>query len=224
MKLVNPNSLAQTLDRVNEALFYGKSLPKPQREEVARWIASRQGLPRSYAGMFAPTEGDFKKGIRLFTGERIQTRAGTAHILGEEACRVLILLGASGKAVGKALQRASAGMIDRLRYEKSPGIYCCGKCSVALWRHLAVGGLEHSERRLAAGLKTLKAHRDGSGRWKVFPFHYTLLALSEIDLPTAVKEMRYAAQVCERILKRSAGIDKFAGRRRVLAERILDRC
>jgi len=115
-------------------------------------------------------------------------------------------------------------MLGRLGKEIYPGTYCCGKCSCALWRHLSVGGLDKAERRLAAGVKTLKSRRDGNGRWKVFPFYYTLLALSEIDLPSAVSEMRYAAPSCERILKQSPKDGKYTQRRQLLAERVLAKC
>jgi hypothetical protein len=235
VELINRQSLAETLDAIDEALFFGRPLPKPQRAEAARWIASRQGLPGSYCGMFAPTARDFRKGIRLFTGERFATRAGSAHVLGEEACRALILLGAPGKEVRRALAAAGAGIAARLagseQREASAGRpflgkYCCGKCSVALWRHLAAGGLKAVRPRswLAAGVKGLKASRDGRGRWKGYPFHYTLLALSEMPLPAAAAEMRYAAPALERALRRAARDGKYARRRRALAERILARC
>jgi len=226
MKIISPNSLSETLDALNEAFFHGRPVPKSERQRAAKWIASRQGKPGSYADMFAPTEKDFKAGIMLFTGDRLRTRAGTAHILGEEACRALILLNVSVPSVRDALRRATVGMMDRLGPVSGPraGKYCCGTCTCAYWRHLAVGGLEHRDRRLAAGMKILKSHRDGTGRWKVFPFYYTLLALSEIDLPSAVGEMRYAAPSCERIAKRPARDDRIAHRRRLLAERILAKC
>jgi hypothetical protein len=226
MKIVDPSSLSATLDAVNDAFFHGRALSKSERERAAQWIARRQGRPGSYADMFAPTDRDFAEGTTLFTGETIRTRAGMAHILGEEACRALILLNVSTSTVRQALDRASLGMMSRLRKARElvTGTYCCGKCTCALWRHLAVGGLENAERRLAAGMKTLKFRRDGRGKWKVFPFHYTLLALSEIDLPSAIKEMRYAAPVCEQLLNRRARDDKYDRRRRVLAERILAKC
>ena len=85
--------------------------------------------------------------------------------------------------------------------------------------HIAIG-----ERLLTAGVKSLRALRNGKGRWRVFPFHYTLLALSEMDLPGAAREMQYAGQSLERLLKRSDGGDKYDGRRRMLAERVLARC
>ena len=233
MTLVNPESLAATVDAVNEAFFFGRKLPKAQRADAAKWIAARQGLPGSYAAMFAPTDDDRRQGIALFTGERFQTRAGAAHVLGEEACRALILLDVPLAGVRDALGRATEGMVERLRgaeqRERNAGRpwmggYCCGKCTAAMWRHLAVGGLEDPERHLAAGMKALKLHRDGTGKWRRFPFHYTLLALSEVDCPAAVRELRYAAPVLERALKRATRDTTFAARRRLVAERVLARC
>ena len=233
MSLVNVESLAATVDAVNEAFFVGKPPSRAARAEAAKWIAGRQGLAGSYAGMFAPTAKDFAEGVRLFTGERFATRAGAAHVLGEEASRALLLLDAPLAGVRDALARATDGMLLRLRAAEQRernmgrpwlGQYCCGKCTAALWRHLAVGGLERAERHLAAGMRALELHRDGSGKWRRYPFHYTLLALSEIDARGAVTEMRYAAPILERLLKRPQRDDRFERRRRVVAERVLARC
>lgn len=114
MDLLRTRSLASTLDAVNEELFFGRRIPKGEARRVAAWIAGRQGLPESYAGMFAPTPKDLVDGIRLFTGERISSGAATGHILGEEACRVLLLLNASSSDVQEALARASRSMDARL--------------------------------------------------------------------------------------------------------------
>jgi len=235
MKMPNTRSLSATLDAVNEAAFYDRPLPRPARGATAEWIASRQGRPGSYAGLFAPTARDFRDGIRFFTGERFATHAGVAHCLGEEAGRALILLGVKSPAVRSALTAANDAMASRLadarRREAGAGRpfrgqYCCGRCSVALWRHLAAGGLTGigPERWLAAGVKGLRTERDGRGRWRRFPFHFALLALTEIDLPGAVAEMRYAAPALQRSLARSGASDVYARRRRDLAERVLARC
>lgn len=228
MKIVDPKSLATTLDALSEAFFLGKKLTKAEKIEAAKWIASRQGQPRSYANMFAPTDRDYAVGIRLFTGEWVRSGAATGHILGEEACRALILLNVPDASVRDALNRASLGMQKVLDGHEasggSLGMYCCGTCTPALWRNLSVGGLKDHGRVLAAGMKVLKQHREGNGRWKRFPFYYTLLALSEIELPSAIKEMQYAAPVLKRILRRSPKPDKFDKRRRILAERVLARC
>jgi hypothetical protein len=178
--------------------------------------------------MFAPTEEEMKSRLRLFTGEAVVSGGGARHILGEEACRALILLRVSSGEVQEALERASRGMTARLLSspDRARGMYCCARCSVALWRHLAVGGLEeaHPERWLRAGVDTLKQHRRGDGRWRRFPFHYTALALTDMDMRAAVEELRYAAPVCEKLLKRKGTGDVFAQRRRALAERVLERC
>ncbi|MBN2180823.1 MAG: hypothetical protein JW715_02825 [Sedimentisphaerales bacterium] len=226
MKLINQNSLASTLDAVNEALFYKQPLSKSEKVRVAKWIASRQGLPGSYADMFAPTKKDYRDGLTLFTGEKISTRAGLSHVLGQESCRALLLLKVTSADVKSALESASAGFIERMKQYimADQGMYCCASCSCALWRHLASGGLESGEKILTAGMKTLASLRDGKGRWKRFPFYYTLLALSEIELPSARKEMQYAARACERLLKRQAKTDKIGKRRRILAEKILEKC
>lgn len=228
MRLIHPHSLATTLDAVEEAFFLGRPLTAVQRQQVARWIAVRQGLPGSYAGMFAPGRRDWD-GIAVFTGESITTRAGVSHILGEEACRALIRLGGTQASIRNGLALATKGMLNRLQdsgvSSKSVcGMYCCGICSVAMWRHLMVGGLSEPQRRLVAGMRELKAHRDGRGRWRRFPFWYTLLALGELDLPGARTEMRYAAPGCERYLRRARRNGKYTQRRRLVAERILGKC
>ncbi len=241
MSLVRPDSLAATLDAVNQAFFFGRRLSEANRREAAAWIASRQGLPGAYHGMFAPTERDRRESIRLFTGESVATRAATAHILGEEACRALILLGGTGILPVKhrleacateaaALARATEGMLGRLRAAEQRethmgrpwlGQYCCGKCTAALWRHLAAGGLERAEHHLAAGVEALRLSRTGDGRWRRYPFFYTVLALSEMDASLAIDELRYAAPVLYGLVKGAPEGDPFATRRRTLAERVL---
>jgi hypothetical protein len=224
MHIINPNSLAETIDNLNEAYFYGRKLAKSEREEAAKWIAARQGLPRSYRGMFAPTDSDYSSGVRLFTGNKVRSGAATAHILSEEASRALILLNVRSSRVQEALQKSTDCMIKAMEYEiRRPGWYCCGICSASLWRHLAVGGLRDPEKELAGGMKELKAHRDGTGKWRRFPFYYTLLALTEIEHRSAVEEMRYTAKVCEEALKRPVRKDKYSIRRHDLLERVMEK-
>lgn len=46
MVTVNTESLAETLDVVNDAFFYGQVLAKSERKDIAKWIAET----RSKAG------------------------------------------------------------------------------------------------------------------------------------------------------------------------------
>src|SRR5215471_9513036 len=151
--LIHRTSLSQTVDAVNEAHFDGRTLTTADRSRAARWIAARQGLPGSYGGTFAGFPSERSRGIVLFTGERI-TSASARHILGEEASRALRLLGVRDGTVTRALEAADDGLMRCLERaaedprRRNPGLFCCGKCSVGLWRNLLAGGLDRGEERL----------------------------------------------------------------------------
>ncbi|MFB3895401.1 MAG: hypothetical protein ACE14V_03760 [bacterium] len=229
MKLLNQNSLAVTIDAINEKIFFNQPISGSEKKEVAIWLAGRQGLPGSYAGMFAPTKSDISLGFKVFTGEPVRTGAATRHILGEETCRVLIVLGIKSPEVKKALASATEGIESRIMDSVSRGYqigtYCCGICTDSFWRHLAVGGMPQldPDKWFAAGMKYLHSLQKGDGEWQRYPFFYTLLALNELDTPAAVKELKYAAPKLEQYLKRANQKGKYSERRKVLAERILNK-
>jgi hypothetical protein len=112
--MIDTKSLSLTLDALNEAFFDKNPLTDKEKLEAARWLAGRQGLPGSYFGLIAPTEYDLSHDIRLFTGESIRSGAATSHILGEEACRMLILLNVPDKGVRDAFSRARSSITDRV--------------------------------------------------------------------------------------------------------------
>ena len=217
--VIHHNSLAMTVDAVNEALFNGRPLSKAEKEETARWIAGRQVEVGKQAGLFAPTEDDYQEGVRLFTGERLRTKLAARNILTAEAARALVLLD-MGEDV---LERTNRWLLEQC-FASACTVGECAHSTIGLMRYLAAGGLADSEKRLNAHITVLSRHRDGKGRWKRFPFYYTLLALSETDLPAAVEEMRYAAPACERVLRRSPRDNTFGPRQRAVMERVLARC
>lgn len=225
--LIHKTSLSQTVDNVNAALFDGRTLATAERNQLARWIAARQGLPGAYGGTFAGFPAERSNGIVLFTGERIAS-ASARHILGEEASRALRLLRVRDRSAIVALEAADEGLTQCLARaaEKSgrnnPGLYCCGKCSVGLWRNLLSGGLSRREERLRRGASHLRSVRDGARGWRTFPFWYTVLALSEMDSPEAKSELKYAAPRLERTATSKTATAVYAGRRQDLAERTLN--
>lgn len=234
MGILVTDSLGATVDAVADAYFFGRKLDKAEREAVAGWIAGRQGAERSYFGLFAPTKLDFETGFKVFTGERIASVAGTSHIIGEEAMRAMMLLGVRGKQISASVEKAKTGFESVLGKNNSAkyaaGMFCCGICSVSYWRNLLSGGLDGGEKRLSLGFKALKAHRDGEGEWKRFPFHFTVLAAAEAAegaFGTAVAkaakaEIKYAAPVIERFVRRKPKSDeKFSLRRHAALERAL---
>ena len=226
--LLYHNSLAKTIENLNEAWFYSKDISKETGDSVSIFLAFLEDKNGSYAGLPAPTEQDFRNPEkRLFTGEKLRAAAGSAHILGEEALRAIIKLNSSSPEVREAIRLSKEGFECRLKETSEVnggrmiGMYCCGICTVSYMRNLTIGTFKHSGQRLEASLKELKNLRNGSGRWRRFPFHYTILALSEINHSKAIDEIRYAASSLERIANRRVLKDKYAIRRKDLAQRAL---
>jgi hypothetical protein len=236
MSIIVADSLSRTLDVVCEAMFMGRSLGRPERVQVATWIAGRNGLPDAYAQTFALFEAERREGIRLFTGERVTSSAG--HIAAREACRVLRWLDVP--AAANALKQVSQRLAQRVGPLEPPspapeakranwlwpyrgGVYCCGKCTVGLWRDMPSGNYDFLEQRLTRGLAWLRDCRKGDGTWRVFPFWYTNLALVDIDHAAAVAELKYAAPRCQRALAFKGRQDVWSARRAELARRILAR-
>lgn len=227
LAVIREGSLSSTLDALNALAFDGRELSSPERTRAAQWIAARQGLPGAYGDSFAGFPAELAKGILVFTGERI-TSASARHILGEESSRVLRSLRVRDPKVRAALERANAGLLSCLARaaldprNTNPGKFCCGKCTVGLWRNLLAGGLDRQEERLRKGVGgALRAQRAGEGKWRVFPFWYTVLALSEMDLPEARRELQYAAATLERTARRKAPSSLHGKRRHELAHRAL---
>jgi hypothetical protein len=226
--LIHATSLSQTVDSINAAFFEERTIPAADRKAVGEWLAARQGLPSAYGDTFAGFPAEVKVGIVLFTGERI-TSASARHILGEETSRVLRLLRVPSAAAKTALDRAGEGLMRCLERaatdprNTNPGRYCCGKCTVGLWRNLLAGGLDRQEERLRRGVAHLRTVRDPKGQWRAFPFWYTVLALHEMDLTEASKELAYATPLLERAAQRKPAPTPYAKRRHELARRVLER-
>ena len=225
--LINRASLSQTVDAINAAHFDGRRLTATERGPAARWIAARQGLPAAYGGTFAGFPSERSRGIVLFTGERIAS-ASARHILGEEASRALRQLRVRDPKVTRALEGADSGLMRCLERaaedprNSNPGLYCCGKCSVGLWRNLLAGGLDRRDERLQRGASHLRSMRDSEHQWRRFPFWYTVMALSEMDSAEARTELRYAAPALERAASRAVPSAVYGRRRHELAVRTLN--
>jgi hypothetical protein len=229
MKYLDKSSLFHTIDNVSEALLFGLEINENEKYKIADFIVNQHEKPRAYANTFAPTDIDLKHDLILFTGEKIKTGAGKCHMIGEEACRILRKLDLKTYKVKTALQEADRGLQKRI-YESSEnpryqyGMYCCKSCSCALWINLASGGLNNDTKLLKAGLEFLRQHRDDKGRWKGFPYYYTLYVLNEILPDLAKNEMIYVTKSIERRLKKKKiNESKYDLRRNYICEQILDK-
>jgi hypothetical protein len=221
--MIQWTTLAATVDEANAAFFDNHAIPPARAEEIATWLVDRQIRSGKQRDMLAPTDQDYREGARLFTGERLRTKLATQNVLTAEAVRVLVLLGISSAPVQDCLDRVGRKLASQC-FAGSCRIGECAHSAVGLMRYLAVDGWMDAEEHLARHLELLSQHRDGSGRWQRFPFYYTLLTLTEIDLPSAVEELRYAVPACERVLRRASSDGEYARRRRVVIDQVLSRC
>lgn len=178
-----------------------------------------KGLPGSYRNLFMPTNLDISQGVRLPTGERMLSDAGTRHILGEEALRtVSVWKLESSPAVKQALK----GFDDILEAGGKNGSWCCYTCTVSFLRTLAAARPDKWDGILEKGINRIKRARTSKGRWHGFPFYYTLLALSEMATSSARAELRHASKVAERLLKRYRSGDRVSRFRRLGLEATLN--
>ncbi len=226
-------TLTSIVDEVNTNRLWGKPHCCGRRVKLSSFITKRQGVPGSYCNLFAPTDEELADGYRFFTGERISTNAGMRHILGEEALRALVIMAPRTKSGKAAIDRAAEAMSQRL-YEsetqhggglRDRGLYCCMRCSVALWRVYSVGVIDDAQQRLTCGLKILKSKRNDQHDWQSFPFYYTLSALIDMQHELADKELKFALPAIEKRYNRSAqnSDDVYIQRRKKIMELAMQR-
>jgi hypothetical protein len=228
MDIVVKNSLAKTVDNIDELLFLRKKINRTDISKATHFILGRTNKPGSYENMPAPTEYDFKNGLKLFTGEKVTSNAGIAHILGHEALRTAYILTTDMPNLRKEVESATNFIVRRIKdapkQQRLNGLYCCSTCSCALWRHIAAGNMLGCKKMLKFGIKHLADSQDSKGRWKGFPFYYTLLVLSESVISPATVQLRYAyAKTLNRSLTGIKGADKYSKRRKMLLQKIINK-
>ncbi len=190
-------------------------------QEALHWVLSRQGLKGAYGGLFAATEND-RQGVRLLTGERIES-AAIRHILGEEALRTTIVWNfKSSPAVKKATESFNK-LLDRGSEpcSRETGFYCCYKCTPAFLRTLATVKPNNWSHTLDKGIKRIRKERLPDGRWHGFPFYYTLLTLSEINTPLAQAELKHAKKAAKNLLNRYQKEDRTSRFRKLALQATL---
>lgn len=222
-KILNSESLADTLWNLERIRLSGEQVNPSEINEALDWIIKRQKDPCRYGlGFAAPMEQDYLTST-LPTGEKIHSRAGAAHILGEEAFWAL------SKWRGPESPGVREGIIGILgRSRRTPamadkGRFCCATCSLSLWRAIAASGIDEGKAFIQRGLSTVSLNRDGKLGWRNFPFGYMIFSLSSIEHPLADMELKYAEGRIERALRRLRPENDPYGLRKLGYEKALER-
>ena len=238
MSFVDSGSLARTADQVNHAHFFGEKITKRDAREASKWIVSRywQAIPERIRNSAKPnprwasvpksfnlTDVERRKKPRTFTGEAL-ANASLRMVHSREAARALFILGAvldEHPSEAFSLCESVRDTANHLKEHGTP-LFCCGPCTVSVWRLAGIGAPVAADDALSHLLSALPKHRDGNGAWRRFPFFYTLLALSELEHPKAVAELKYALPRCERTRKMLKPGDAIAARRIAVLDRVLE--
>ncbi len=223
MNILNENSLALTLHNLNDKILLEEKISEQEKVLIARWISSLQGKPGSYRGMFAIPPADKQNETRVFTGEVLNSNASLRHILGEEALHALLWLDIKEDFVQKAIHNALLPFAEFTGfYGKNPAsMFCCGKCTDAVLRVMKLIPEPEAKLYIKSSLKAIKSLRDDHGKWKRFPFYYTLYTL--MDMQGAEEELTYALPVLKRSLNTLRPTDDQKQRKQIIGEKILMR-
>jgi hypothetical protein len=219
--LIDGTSLSRTIDAVSARLASGEALSAAEREDLVAWLLGRQIRSGRGSGMLAPFPGELESGVRLFTGERLRTRIATRSVLTLESARILSAWAGEAPEVRLALARTSAAMRHACFAVSHCVIGECAHSSIAYLRDAASDRSGDRRKWIEDHLHVIREHRDGTGRWKRFPFYYTLLALLEVGTPAANAELAYAGPACRRVFERASS-GAYAARRKDVLRRALE--
>lgn len=202
--------LVDAVSEADGALSFGE--PTLDTERLLAWLLERQIPSGRSAGLFRPSDEDLAD-RRLPTGERLKTQLATTYVFSEEAARLLHALRPSDPRVADAVRRAAARLAETCFAVQHCTTGECAASFIGYVRFLAATGGAAALPDITWRLKTLAEHRDGAGRWKRFPTHYTLLVLSELPLAAAGEELGYARPAWAGSGRVAPVEEPYAGRR-----------
>jgi hypothetical protein len=199
---VMENSLYQTVTDAAAHLFLGGTFVPAERDELAAWILAHQNRQRGFS--FYPMVAERERGIRLLSGERLQTTLAADNAVEMETLRLLALIQPHAPQVQRLFQAAER-RLSGVCYGRVCSKGECAHASLSVLRYHTARGAERSAGMIRRGLEALRGDRTGTGKWRSFPFYYTLLWLAE--LPDGLDEgarveLSYARGRCERLLSR----------------------
>ena len=181
-------SLGQLVERLNQLEWEQSFLMTAERQKIVEYLLHFYTGHQKYLG-FELAQADFRHGARLFTGERLRTQLGLNYVLSLEICRQFRMMDGFTVETGEILEAVEKRLQKLCFVNNDCTLGECAYCGLAFWRYLLVSGRPDRDARVRRYLDVLRTHRDGNGRWKQFPFYFTLLVLFETKNPQADEEL-----------------------------------
>lgn len=144
---------------------------------------------------------DITQHNHLITGEKLSTKLAVKNINAIQKARLLSILDVPNEADEIRLQQLDS-WITKQCFAEFCGAGECRHSSIAYLRYIGAFDGAINDEKVDRFIQLLSEYRDGNGRWKGFPFYYTLLVLSELYNESARIELEYAIPACKRAMKR----------------------
>ena len=223
--MLDVQSIARTIDQFNGLeIVHPRSISKEDIQSVVDFLLQNQNKIGSNQGTFKLSASDYT--LSLFTGEKLQTKLAVKNILTHEATRILKVSGVKNTNVILAIGLAEHWMFNSCYATEFCTIGECKHQSIGFLRYLAInGGIKHNPLRILSYIKLLEKNRGNNDRWEGYPFYYTLLTLSEIDHPYAIREINALKSTIKRNLKRIKNKeDLYSQRQKIILRKALRVC
>ena len=203
--MTDTRSLTASFERIFRRFVKGSERPsKREMADAVAWLLSRQVTAGRRQGMFQPLPADLLNSAQLPTGERLKTKLAAWNVFSHEAVRALQMLAPSQEPVRAATTRAFQIFSRQCYAQQHCAIGECAHSAISYMRLLAASDGSSHMTWVDEQLKLLRAHRLSTGRWRRFPFYFTLLALLEVRSPAANAELKHARPACERAVRRAS--------------------
>ena len=192
------NGLAQSINTLSKALIKGRIFSENEKAEIAAFIFDHKNPVDRFT--FYPTDAERINGIQLVTGEKTKTQLLANNALELETLRILSILTPGDSRLLQLHEKAD----HRLQKLCFYNICITGECatlSIVFLRYLTALSCDAHGETIDRGFAVLQQMRDGTGRWRKFPFFYTLLWLTELTFPQVKNELAYTLPACQRLIK-----------------------
>lgn len=209
------SSLYAAVTQSARFLFEGGSYAPAQRASLAGWILARQNRQNGF--IFHPTQEEQQVGICLLSGEKPKTKLLANNALELETLRLLALLQPGAPEARRTFETANR-RLARLCFAQVCTTGECAHASIAYLRYLTALDMQQCLPQAQHALDVIRQFRSGTGRWRAFPFFFTLLWLNDLPDGLAAAELEYARPYCETLLEKQLSEDKRIDsmRRRIL--------
>jgi len=226
-------SLCETLYRLGEARHGLREYTDQQIREALDWVASTEKTRDSGRLVFERTSYDrqLTGGYRSETGEYIRkkylklpTGEPKWNLPVEYVYTVLVWEKRSAAIVRRARHsflNVYPGPGTRYAGTKL-GYFCCGSCNALCQKTLRLADPELYAESEEAFVDNLRSNRTARGRWRKYPFFYTVLALDEINSEATQEELfNVSEHIDPALLKRYQGNDRASRFRRLAIQAVL---